>query len=154
MCWFHFRSFQGVCDTPLRLFGWNLGFVGLRVGFIFARFRAYAIRPYTCSVEIWAWLGNGLVSFSLTWGRMRYAPTPIRLKSGLCWGDGWVSFSLSSGRMRYAPTLVRWKRMFVEWKNHAQLVHLIIVLSFHQNCYGCLLVMIPGNDGWVRQNPL
>ena len=96
--------------------------------FIFAHVRAYAIRPYTCSVEIMASLGentitnrpiqsscyhriNGkyvgaqgirppwrrtcpfndgimfaaIISFPLTSGRMRYAPTPVRLKSGLHW---------------------------------------------------------------------
>ena len=50
--WFRFRSHQGVCDTPLHTFGWNLGFVGLRVGFVSAHIRAYAIRPYTCSMKI------------------------------------------------------------------------------------------------------
>ena len=65
---------------------------------------------------------------------MQYAPTLVRLKSGLDWGmdglhfrphqgvcdtplhlfdenlallgDGWASFPPTSGRMRYAPTLV------------------------------------------------
>ena len=32
---FRFRSHQGVCDTPLHLFGWNLGFVGGMGGFHF-----------------------------------------------------------------------------------------------------------------------
>ena len=52
MYWFRFRSHQGVCDTPLHLFDWFLGLVGLLVGFIFAHIRAYAIRPYTCSMKI------------------------------------------------------------------------------------------------------
>ena len=43
---FHFRSFEGVCDTPLHLFDCILGLIGLGVGFIFAHLRAYAIRPY------------------------------------------------------------------------------------------------------------
>ena len=55
---FRFRSFQGVCDTPLRLFGVYLGYVGLGVGCVFALFRAYAIRPYTCSIEILGMLGG------------------------------------------------------------------------------------------------
>ena len=45
---------------------------------------------------------------------MRYAPTLVRLKSGLDWEDGWVSFSLTSGRMRYAPTLV-WLKFGLDW---------------------------------------
>ena len=45
---------------------------------------------------------------SPTWGRMRYAPTLVRLKF---WGDGFdcVACSPIWGRMRYAPTLVRLK---------------------------------------------
>ena len=49
---FRFRSHQGVCDTPLHLFGWNLGVDGSYVSCVFAHIRAYAIRPYTCSIEI------------------------------------------------------------------------------------------------------
>ena len=48
--------------------------------FLFAHFRAYAIRPYTCSVEIEAILGYVLIPFSLVSGRMRYAPTVVREK--------------------------------------------------------------------------
>ena len=88
ICWallFHFRSCEGVCDTPLHLFDWIPVDVGLCVGFIFARMRAYAIRPYTCSIEFLAMLVCVLVSFSLAWGHMRYAPTPVRLNSCRCW---------------------------------------------------------------------
>ena len=85
MCWFHFRSFQGVCDTPLHLFGWNRGYIGVCVGSVFAHLRAYAIRPYTCSVEIDDLLGYVLVlvlvSFPLILGRMRYAATVVRRKT-------------------------------------------------------------------------
>ena len=62
-CWSHFRPREGVCDTPLHLFGCFLGFVGLRVGSVFAHMRAYAIRPYTCSIEIIALLVSVLVPF-------------------------------------------------------------------------------------------
>ena len=54
-CWtlsFHFRPREGVCDTPLHLFGCFLGFIGLRIGSVFAHMRAYAIRPYSCSFNI------------------------------------------------------------------------------------------------------
>ena len=95
--------------------------------FIFAHVRAYAIRPYTCSVEFFVLLGCGLVSYSPTSGRMRYAPTPVRLLSWLntvnhyhCSIDFWdwlvwwfVSFSPIWGRMRYAPTPVR----LISWLN-------------------------------------
>ena len=74
-CWFHFRSHEGICDTPLHLFDWIPVDVGLCVCFFFAHMRAYAIRPYTCSIEFLAMLVCVLVSFSPTWGRMRYAPT-------------------------------------------------------------------------------
>ncbi len=47
----------------------------------FAHMRAYAIRPYTCSIEILAMLVCVSVSFSPTSGRMRYVPTPVRLNS-------------------------------------------------------------------------
>ena len=79
----HFRPHQGVCDTPLHLFDYYWGFIGLGVGFVFAHLRAYAIRPYTCSIDFWDLLGCVLVPFSLTSGRMRYAPTHVRLIS---WG--------------------------------------------------------------------
>ena len=79
VCLFHFRPRQGVCDTPLHLFGWNRGYIGLCVGSVFAHFRAYAIRPYTCSIDFLGMLDWGLVPFSLTLGRMRYAPTHVRL---------------------------------------------------------------------------
>ena len=62
-----------------------LGLIGLCVCFVFAHIRAYAIRPYTCSIDFWCLLGWWLVSFSPTSGRMRYAPTPVRLISGGCW---------------------------------------------------------------------
>ena len=52
---------------------------------IFAHIRAYAIRPYTCSVEILGLLGCTFRAFSLIWGRMRYARTFVRLKSWGCW---------------------------------------------------------------------
>ena len=52
VCWFRFRSFEGVCDTPLHMFGCILGLVGLRDDSVFAHIRAYAIRPYTCSLII------------------------------------------------------------------------------------------------------
>ena len=73
-----------------------------------------------------------IVSFSPTWGRMRYAPTPVRLlswpntinhypRSIVFWGliGFWmVSFSLTSGRMRYAPTHVRLKtNQTTSWQN-------------------------------------
>ena len=51
----------------------------------FARMRAYAIRPYTCSIEFLAMLVCASVPFPLTSGRMRYAPTPVRLYFGIYW---------------------------------------------------------------------
>ena len=81
MGWSHFRPHQGVCDTPLHPFDWNLGDIGLLVDSIFAHLRAYAIRPYTCSIDFGDWLVCVLVSFPPMSGRMRYAPTHVRLKS-------------------------------------------------------------------------
>ena len=68
-----------------------------------------------------------IISFSLTSGRMRYAPTPVRLLSWLntinhyhCSIEFWdilcvafVPFPPTSGRMRYAPTPVR----LLSWLN-------------------------------------
>ena len=62
-CWFHFRPHQGVCDTPLHLFDCILGLVGLVVDSVSAHMRAYAIRPYTCSIEIMAKYGLYLPLF-------------------------------------------------------------------------------------------
>ena len=38
-----------------------------------------------------------IVSFSLTSGRMRYAPTPVRLKSWIDWGLRWFRFRSREG---------------------------------------------------------
>ena len=84
---------------------------------------AYRIRPPwrgKCTSNDGVMLGD-IVSFSPTSGRMRYAPTLVRLLSWPntinhyhCSIEFWavlvcvsVSFSLTSGRMRYAPTPVR-----------------------------------------------
>ena len=73
-----FRSHQGVCDTPLHLFAVNMDETVVGWWAAFAHFRAYAIRPYTCSVmaRVERWWDDGLLS--LTSGRMRYAPTLVR----------------------------------------------------------------------------
>ena len=47
----YFRSHQGVCDTPLHLFDENVGKMVVDWWAAFAHFRAYAIRPYTCSLK-------------------------------------------------------------------------------------------------------
>ena len=78
---------RGVSHTPFTLAKKHVRrycFFG-RYRFVFAHIRAYAIRPYTCSVDFWDWLGCWLVSYSLTSGRMRYAPTLVRLNFGICW---------------------------------------------------------------------
>ena len=64
--WFRFRSREGVCDTPLHLFVYFTGYIGLCVGSVFAHMRAYAIRPYTYSIENIALLVGVLVSFPST----------------------------------------------------------------------------------------
>ena len=84
-CLFHFRPHQGVCDTPLHMFDCILGLVGLRVCSVFAHVRAYAIRPYTCSIDFGYLWGCVMIPFSPTSGRMRYAPTLVRLNFGICW---------------------------------------------------------------------
>ena len=78
----YFCSHQGVCDTPLHLFGENVDETVVEWWAAFAHIRAYAIRPYTCSVKtrMIRWWDGGLLS--LTSGRMRYAPTPVRLQHG------------------------------------------------------------------------
>ena len=45
-----FRSHQGVCDTPLHLFDEYMDETVVGWWATFAHLRAYAIRPYTCSV--------------------------------------------------------------------------------------------------------
>ena len=47
MC--NFPAMEGVCDTPLHLFGENVDESVVEWWATFAHFRAYAIRPYTCS---------------------------------------------------------------------------------------------------------
>ena len=80
---FHFRPHQGVCDTPLHLFDWFPGFIGLHVGFVFADLRAYAIRPYTCLIVFWNLLGCVLVSFSRTWRACAIRPYTYSIISRL-----------------------------------------------------------------------
>ena len=82
---FQFRSHQGLCDTPLHLFDCFPGFIVLRDDFNFAHIRAYAIRPYTCSIDFGYLWGCVMIPFSPTSGRMRYAPTLVRLNFGICW---------------------------------------------------------------------
>ena len=68
-----------------------------RYCFISAHVRAYAIRPYTCSIEFWAVLVCVLIPFSPTSGRMRYAPTHVRLYFGFDWVAGWFRFRSHQG---------------------------------------------------------
>ena len=82
---------SGVSHTPFMAAkrhvrrGWCVG----RYYFVFAHLRAYAIRPYTCSIDFRVCLGSVSFSFSPTWGRMRYAPTTIHSKHG--WIDSWIT---------------------------------------------------------------
>ena len=99
---------------------------------LFAHVRAYAIRPYTCSINLWAGRRFALL-VRPRGGRMRYAPTLVRLIFGRggdfrcafahvrayairpysCSLNLWAGrrFALRvrprGGRMRYAPTPVR-----------------------------------------------
>ena len=60
---------------------------------------AYRIRPS------WRWKGTfdggdvlgDIISFSLIWGRMRYAPTPVRLIFGIYWVAWWFHFCPHQG---------------------------------------------------------
>ena len=52
---------------------------------------------YNCSVKYDDLLGYVLIPFSLISGRMRYAPTPVRLKSRLYWGMCWFHFRSYGG---------------------------------------------------------
>ena len=90
---------RGVSHTPstaakLHVRGW--WFVGC-YHFVFAHLRAYAIRPYICSIEILGLLGRTFRAFSITSGRMRYAPTFVRLKSWVCWVVRFVRFCSREG---------------------------------------------------------
>ena len=69
----------------------------VHIHFIFAHIRAYAICSYTYSVDFWVLLGCVMISFSLTSGRMRYAPTPVRLIFGFYWIGGWIRFRSREG---------------------------------------------------------
>ena len=60
---------------------------------------AYRIRPpwrRKCTSNDDVMLGV-IVSFSPTWGRMRYAPTPVRLKSSFYWWMCWFHFRSHEG---------------------------------------------------------
>ena len=77
-----YKICRGVSHTPSTAAKWHVRgwwFVGC-YHFVFVHLRAYAIRPYTCSIEILGLLDCVLLVFSLTSGRMRYAPTLVRLK--------------------------------------------------------------------------
>ena len=100
---FQFRPYQGVCDTPLHLFDWFPGFIGLRDDFNFAHIRAYAIRPYTCSIDFRVLLCCVMISISPASGRMRYAPTPVRLFFLVLLGCVFVPFLPTWGRMSLRP---------------------------------------------------
>ena len=124
--WF-VRGFVGFMSASKR-FVWGLCYHqinGKSVG-------AYRIRPSHWRKSMFDGgdvLGD-IIPFSPTWGRMRYAPTPVRLLSWLntinhyhCSIEFWavlvcasVPFSPTSGRMRYAPTPVRlwsWLNMVI-----------------------------------------
>ena len=79
------KNCRGVSHTP-SMAAWlhvRRGYFVRRYHSVFAHVRAYAIRPYTCSIDFWDMLGCVSVPFSPTSGRMRYAPTPVRVKSWL-----------------------------------------------------------------------
>ena len=100
--------------------------------FISAHIRAYAIRPYTCSVEIRASLGENTITNrpiqSSCYHRINrkyvgaYRIRPPRRRTyqqkSLAQSDASLqiplpllfSSSLTSGRMRYAPTVFLWRR--------------------------------------------
>ena len=71
---------RGVSHTPSMAAKKHVrrGYFVHRYHSVSAHIRAYAIRPYTCSIEIIALLVSVLVPFPPIWGRMRYAPTPVR----------------------------------------------------------------------------
>ena len=70
----------------------------------FAHVRAYAIRPYTCSLNRWAGRRFSLLVRS----RQGVCDTPLHLFAIFLGGAVYfVACSPSSGRMRYAPTPVR-----------------------------------------------
>ena len=52
---------------------------------------AYRIRPpwRGCCIFDGGDMVGDIISFPLTWGRMRYAPTPVRLNSLFYWVVGW-----------------------------------------------------------------
>ena len=94
-----FRSHQGVCDTPLHLFAVNMDETVVGWWAAFAHIRAYAIRPYTCSLATWMnrwWMD----------GRERFFGFPTILKipaDNLRGGRDLGEISAS-----YAPMAVVW----------------------------------------------
>ena len=77
MC--YFAAMEGVCDTPLHLFGYFMGNTMVERCAASLPWREYAIRPYTCSVISWVmrWL-NG-VFFPAMEG---VCDTPLHLLDG------------------------------------------------------------------------
>ena len=82
------RCREGVCDTPLHLFGHFMDIM-MVVGYATSPTSGrMPLRPYTCSVISWVtwWLSNMLPRRHE--GRMRYAPTLVRSYHGYndgCW---------------------------------------------------------------------
>ena len=90
-----YKICRGVSHTPstaAKLHVQRLWFVGC-YHFIIVHLRAYAIRPYICSIEILGLMGRTFLAFSLTSGRMRYAPTLVRLKSWGCWVKNKIAYT-------------------------------------------------------------
>ena len=77
MCFF--PAMEGVCDTPLHMFDHFTGNAMVVWCAFSLLWRAYAIRPYTCSFISWVmrWLFD--VQLRRHGGRMRYAPTDLPL---------------------------------------------------------------------------
>ena len=73
-----FPAMKGVCDTPLHIFDYFTGITMVVERAFSPPWRAYAIRPYTCSIISWVQQWWNDVQHPRHGGRMRYAPTPVR----------------------------------------------------------------------------
>ena len=103
---------KGVCDTPLHLFDEYMDETILGWWATFAHIRAYAIRPYTCSVKTWVkrwWnlhlfaenVGKMVVDWWAAFAHFRaYAirPYSYSVENELLWGkyNTWKVFVWSS----------------------------------------------------------
>ena len=95
---------EGVCDTPLHLFVWFMDNTMVEQRPSSPPWRAYAIRPYTCSYDSWIirWLQR---SSSLPWRAYAIRPYGFVInRNDLTNGTNARAYALKGAKMKTTPT--------------------------------------------------